>query len=280
MPIIHPTLRQLQTTLIDDWIQDLRERDRQDSTIETYEGIIRRAHRELPEGVPTATADEIRAWIWTPGRSASSRKVYRAAFGSFFTWAASPADPRLDFDPMPLIPKVSVKPGRPRPITGDILGDILARAHDPYLLWYLLAAGGGLRCVEISRLDREHITAEQIWVTGKGSKEAFIPTHPAIWLAVQKLPHGPVARGRSGGRATRRAVSNRGGRVLAQLGHPDVTMHRLRHYFGTAIRRAAHGDLRIAQEGLRHANPAQTAGYTGYLAEELVTAVHGVPLPI
>lgn len=280
MHIIHASPREQQAKLIDQWLQDLVERDRESSTVETYEGIIRRAHRELPEGLPTATADEIRAWIWVPGRAPSSRKVYRAAFGSFFEWATNPADPRLDFNPMPLIPKVTVKPGRPRPITTDVLADILARARAPYLTWYLLAAGAGLRCIEISRLDREHITKEQIWVTGKGSKEAFIPTHPAIWLAAQQLPRGPVARCRTGQRASRRAVSNRGGRVLSQLGYPDVAMHRLRHYYGTQIRRAARGDLRIAQEGLRHANPQQTAGYTAYLDEELVAAVHGVPLPV
>lgn len=275
-----PSLREQQAQLIESWLQDLREHDREPTTIETYEGIIRRAHRELTEGVALATADEIRAWIWVPGRAPSSRKVYRAAFNSFFCWATNPADPRLDFNPVPLIPKVVVKPGRPRPITAEALGDILARARAPYRMWYLLAAGAGLRCVEISRLDREHITGEQIWVNGKGSKEAFIPTHPAIWTAAQELPRGPVARARTGRRACRRAVSNRGGRVLSELGYGDVTMHRLRHYFGTQVRRAAHGDLRIAQEGLRHANPQQTAGYTDYLAEELIAAVHGVPLPL
>lgn len=282
MPIIQPglSLRERQAQLIADWLQDLREHDREESTIDTYEGVIRRAHRELSEGVALATAEEIRAWIWVPGRAPSSRKVYRAAFGSFFDWATNPADPRLDFNPMPLIPKVTVKPGRPRPITADVLADVLARAKAPHLTWFLLAAGAGLRCIEISRLDREHITKEQIWVTGKGSKEAFIPTHPAIWLAAQQLPRGPVARDRTGRRACRRSVSIRGANALSRLGYPDVRMHRLRHYFGTQVRRAAGGDLRIAQEGLRHASPQQTAGYTAYLDEELISAVHGVPLPV
>lgn len=280
MHIIQPSSRERQAKLIDDWLQDLVERDREATTIETYEGVIRRAHRELAEGLPVATADEIRAFIWVPGRAASSRKVYRAAIGSFFEWANNPANPRLDFNPMPLIPRVSVKPGRPRPITADALADILARSRPPYRMWYLLAAGAGLRCVEISRLDREHITEDQIWVNGKGSKEACIPTHPAIWAAAQQLPRGPVATTRDGDRAGRRAISNRGGRVLTELGYPDVTMHRLRHYFGTQVRHAAGGDLLIAQEGLRHASPSQTAGYTAYLPKELVAAVRGVPLPV
>lgn len=268
------------TELIEAWLQDLVERDKADSTLDTYANIVCRAHAELPHGVPFATADELRAWIWVPGRAPASRKLYRAAFVSFFGWATHPADPRLDFDPTRLIPTVRVRRGKPRPIPVDALTDILARARMPYRFWFCLAAGAGLRCVEISRLDREHITAESVWVLGKGGVEGFVPTHPAIWGCVQALPAGPVARMRDGTRADRHSISNRGARVLSQLGHAGVTMHRLRHFFGSQVRRAAGGDLRIAQEGLRHANPQETAGYTDYLEDGLVAAVHAVPLPV
>lgn len=276
MPIIPET--KPRTELIEAWLTDLTERDKADATIGTYSDIVCRAHAELPHGVPFATADELRAWIRGPGRKPASRKLYRAALNSFFAFATHPADPRLDFNPMPLIPSVKALRGRPRPITVDALADILDRARMPYQLWFRLAAGAGLRCVEISRLDREHITAESIWVKGKGGTEAQVPTHPAIWTCVQRLPAGPVARMRDGKRADRHSISNRSARVLADLGHPGVTMHRLRHYFGSQVRRAAHGDLRIAQEGLRHSGPAQTAVYTDYLQEDLVTAVRAVPL--
>lgn len=278
MPIIPEATRQAE--LIEAWLQDLTERDKADTTLDTYSNIVCRAHAELPHGVPFATADELRAWIWVPGRAPSSRKLYRAALGSFFAWACHPGDPRLDFNPMPLVPSVRVRRGRPRPITPDILADILAHARMPYRLWYTLAAGAGLRCVEISRLDLEHITAEHIWVRGKGGTEAFVPTHPVIWACVQRLSAGPVALMRDGRRADRHSISNRGARVLSQLGHPGVTMHRLRHFFGSQVRRAAGGDLRIAQEGLRHATPEQTAGYTDYLEDDLVAAVRAVPLSI
>lgn len=278
MPIIPETARR--TELIEAWIQDLIERDKADSTLGTYADVVCRAHAELPHGVPFATSDELRAWIWVPGRKPASRKLYRSAFSSFFSWACHPADPRLDFNPMPLIPSVKAPRGRPRPITVDALADILDRARMPYQLWYRLAAGAGLRCVEISRLDREDITQEQIWVLGKGGIEGFVPTHPAIWATAQRLPAGPVARMRTGERADRHSISNRGGRVLAQLGYPAVTMHRLRHYFGSQLRRAAGGDLRIAQEGLRHAGPTQTAVYTDWLNSDLIAAVRAVPLAV
>jgi integrase len=38
--------------------------------------------------------------------------------------------------------------------------------------------------------------------------------------------------------------------------------HQLRHWFGTNVLRAADGNLRVAQERLRHASPASTAIYT------------------
>lgn len=281
MSIIHHTEPPRQGThLIEAWLQELVERDKEQSTIDTYTDIVRRAHAELTYGVPLATADEIRAWIWKPGRAPASRKLYRAAFASFFSWATHPANPKLDFDPVRLIPTVKVKPGKPRPITSQTLEDILGRARKPYRFWFKLAAGAGFRCIEISRCDRDNITEESIWVLGKGSVEALIPTHPAIWADAQHLPTGPVAVSHDGMRASHRDVSRRGNRALARMGHPDVTMHRLRHYYGSQVRRAAGGDLRIAQEGLRHADPKQTAVYTDWINDDLIAAVHAVPLPI
>lgn len=278
MSIIHPS-NCAGHTLIESWIQDLRERDRAQSTIDSYADTASRAHASLPHGLPFASADELRAWIWKPGRKPATRKAYRSAVGSFFNWACHPANPRLDFNPMPLIPSVTVKRGKPRPITVDVLTNILKAAPQPHRFWFLLAAGAGMRAVEISRCDREHITAESIWVLGKGGVEALVPTHPAIWAAAQELPPGPVARRRSDGqRADRRNVYQRGNDVLTRLGYKDVTMHRLRHYYGSQVRRAAAGDLRIAQEGLRHADPKETATYTDWLNVDLVAAVHAVPL--
>lgn len=283
MEIIHPSDRERErrTELIEAWIQDLRDHDKADSTVDTYSDTVCRAHAELPYGIPLATAEELRAWIRGPGRTPATRKAYRSALVSFFDWATHPAHPRLDFNPMPLVPTITVKRGKPRPIAPDVLAEILHRAPAPHKFWYLLAAGAGLRCVEISRLDRKHITQETIWVQGKGGNEAFVPTHPRIWAAAQGMPPGPVAvMPTIGCRAHRRNVTQRGNDMLESLGFEEVTMHRLRHFFGSQVRRAAGGDLRIAQEGLRHADPRQTAVYTDYLDENLIAAVHAVPLPL
>lgn len=277
MSIKHRSTPAQQTELIEAWLQDLLE-NKATSTIESYGENVCRAHAELPEGVMCATADEIRAWISRPGRAPATRKAYRSALVSFFEWATDPAGPRLDFNPMPLVPTVSVMRGKPRPISPEVLADILNRAPEPHRLWYTLAAGAGLRCVEISRLDREHITRESVWVQGKGGAEAFVPTHPQVWAAVQDLPSGPVARNVDGSRADRINVRARGNKMFTRLGYADVTMHRLRHFFGSQVRRAAGGDLRIAQEGLRHADPKDTATYTDWLDTKLVAAVHAVPL--
>lgn len=276
----HAAPAQQGAALIEAWLQDLLERDKEQSTIDTYRDIVCRAQAQLEFGVPFTTADELRAWIWKPGRAPASRKLYRAAFASFFSWATHPAHPRLDFDPTRLIPTVKVKPGKPRPITAEVLQDILRRARKPYRFWFKLAAGAGLRCIEISRCDRDNITQDNIWVLGKGRVEALVPTHPAIWVDAQRLPAGPVALDPGGQRATHRDVSRRGNRALTRMGYPDVTMHRLRHYYGSQVRRAAGGDLRIAQEGLRHKDPKQTAVYTDFIDGDLIAAVHAVPLPI
>lgn len=284
MPTILPAEPGLDTepdpNLIDLWLSDLRMREKEPTTIKQYEATARRAERELPHGLAFAAAEELKAWIWQPDFAASTKHNYRAALASFFAWACNPIDPWLSWDPMRLLPTVKVRQGLARPITGEIVADILARAAEPYRLWYLLAAGAGFRDIEISRLDRQHVTEETIWTCGKGGREKFIPTHPAIWAAIAPLPAGPIARmARSGRRADRTNVEQRGNNHLhLKLGYADVTMHRLRHYFGTTVHRVSGRDLRVAQDALRHASPVQTAGYVATLEPALVDAVHAVPL--
>lgn len=269
---------------IEEYLRHLDAIGRAKSTIDTYGEILRRmdADRDrLPYGLTGANNIELKAWIYVPGRPPATRHLYRACVVGFFAWATDPDDPWLDFDPARRLPSVRVPRGKARPASTEQLRDILARARDPYRVWYLLAAGEGCRCIEISNLDREHITQDAMWLQGKGGKTRTVYTHPAVWAAVRELPPGPIARRhRSGARADRRNVDQRGNYQLQKvLGH-DLTMHQLRKWFATHAHRAAGGDLAVTQELLGHASPDTTRIYVDVDEDAKRAAIAGLPLPI
>lgn len=250
------------------------------NTITTYIGILRHMDRELPAGVASANTDELRDWIKDGGRNIKTRSLYRTAVVGFFRWATSPLDPMLDYNPTQLLPSVRVPRGVARPIRTSQLDDILARASRPYQLPFKLAALAGLRCIEIAGLDTGHVTADELWVScGKGGKERLVPTHPMIWAEVQRLPAGPVARLRDGRRADRTNVAVNCNRHLhTTLGYAEITMHRLRHWFGTEAYEASGKDIRATQELLGHSNPATTQGYIAVRSGPKRSAVSGLPV--
>lgn len=246
---------------IDAYLDHLTEIERAAATIETYADILRYLDRKLPWGLDRACHDELIETIHRrPRLSPASRKLHRAAVRGYFTWACDPDAPRLNFDPSSHLPSVKLPRRAPRPCDTEQLADILHRAREPFRLWFLLAAYAGLRCVEISRLDREHVTRDTMWVTGKGSHEREIPTHSDVWAAIGRLPPGPVARTPDGKRrADRHEVSDRANHCLRHtLGH-RITMHRLRHWYGSELYQHA-GEF-VAQQLLGHASPATTAIY-------------------
>ena len=267
--------------LIDGYLSQLRAECRAATTITTYADILHRLDRVLPAGLTYANTDELRDAIYTDGRKPATRALYRAAVIGFFAWATDPSDPRLDFDPTRWLPRVKLPRRTSRTLPSEQLADILARAHEPFRLWCLLAAGAGLRCCEIAKLDRDHVTADSIWVQGKGGKERVVPTHPTVWAAVRDQPPGPLARTPDGrARAARRHVIGRANFHLQRtLGHQGVTMHRLRHWYGTNIHDAADGDIRVAQELLGHSSPSTTQVYVDTTRHKKAAAVAALALP-
>lgn len=260
---------------IDEYLDDLADRDKTEATIATFGTILRHADRELEYGLAEANSDEIRDWINQDNRSRSTRSTYRTAIAGFFGFHCDPMrDDRLDYDPTILVPKVRVPRRPPRPAAEDIVSDILGRARDPFRGWYALAGFGGLRCIEIAALDRGHITEESMELHGKGGKYRSVPVHPLAWQAVKDLPPGPIARDSRGLRATRVGVCRRGNRYLHEaLGYPQIGMHMLRHRFATEIYRASDYDLRLTQDLLGHASPATTARYVAVASPARTRAV-------
>lgn len=269
------------TDLIAEFAAHLADLNRAPRTIEEYVGALRRLDRDLPSGLAGANEPELKAGIFTERRGAAARLLYRAAVTGFFAWATCPPDdpdePWLDFDPSARLPRPPRPRRRPKPLASDQLALALSRAKEPYRTWYLFAAYAGLRCCEISRLRREHVTEEEVWVRqGKGGRERHVPTHPALWRAVAGLPAGPVAVDRDGTTVLSAAkVSHRGNWHLRPL-VPGGSMHRLRHWFGTEAYRQSRDPFAV-RDLMGHADVATTQVYVEIVDGQRRSAVTALP---
>ncbi|PZG07927.1 hypothetical protein C1I95_30470 [Micromonospora craterilacus] len=266
--------------LITAYQRHLQVLSRAEATVNTYAEELCILDRTLPEGLAYACGDELRDAIHVDGRKPAYKAKLTAIVGGFYAWASDPGNPRLDYNPAAHLSRVKVPARSPRPISNEELADILRRAREPMRTWYLLAAASGMRCCEIADLDRADVTAEQTWIHGKGDKERVVPTHPDVWAAVQQMPAGPIARTRAGRPANRIQVQERANYHLqATLGHAAVSMHRLRHWYGTHVYQSAGRDLRVAQELLGHSTPQTTQVYVAATAAAKSAAVSSLQLP-
>lgn len=249
----------------------LRQESRSPRTIRDYQRCVIALDRDLPFGADIACEEELRNWLWRDGLAASSRAVYHAAIRCFYGWAHGRGI--IDFDPSAGIPRPVVKVGLPRVATDAQVRTILTKAREPYLLWAKLACYGGLRCIEIWRLHREHVTEKATSVhRGKGEKARILPTHPVVWSAVKDLPTGPLARVADEHQLSTNFLLH----CQEVLGLYGVSMHRLRGWMATTSY-AKTKDVRALQRALGHANLATTARYIAVADEQLQAIIDSLP---
>lgn len=255
--------------IIDAYLEHLRRAGRSEATITGRREILKRLNTALPYGVGQTEPDELAAWLYRDEWSANTKATYYRCLKSFYAWATNPKDPWLSYDPAADLEPVRSAKGMPRPVTDDELRRILAEAAEPIRTWALIAAYQGLRCIEIARLDREHITEQTfIVVRGKGGRPRVHDTDPAVWAAVRDLPPGPVARMPDGQRADAFHVSATAALHFRRRLHmPGVSMHRLRHWLGVTVQRE-YRDIRVTQEVLGHQSLQSTQIYTAATAEQ------------
>jgi integrase/recombinase XerD len=63
------------------------------------------------------------------------------------------------------------------------------------------------------------------------------------------------------GHVSAKAVSRTTTKLMRKVG-VGASLHQARHWYGTSVLRTSGGNLRVAQDLLRHASIATTAGYT------------------
>lgn len=275
---------------IAEYERHLRRLDRSANTIATYIRTLRQADRELPYGLVEANTEELEDWIFSTSpakrgggeRGKTTRSHYVRILRGFGRWTTNPKTPvqyRRTHDATAELPEIKPPKTKPKPAHEDLLTALLQRVPTPWLAWILLAAFGGLRCCEISRLNRDDITAERIWLHGKGEVERFVPTHPLIWEAVKDLPAGPIAVDDKGRRLTETQVAHRGNYRIRKVRIAGVSMHKLRHRFATKAYDATR-DLVAVQELLGHSSPSTTRQYVEVNRDRMAAAVASLPVAV
>lgn len=263
--------------LIDGYLVWMRAAGMSERTIEDRAGMLRRADHDLPCGLEQASTEELAAWLGNRCWAAGTRSTYYRSLKGFFGWGTGGG--YLDWNPADDLRAPRAPRGRPRPVSTDVLGDVLTRARDPFRLCVILAAYAGLRCVEIAGLWREDVTETRVLIRkAKGGNTESVPTHPFVWQAVQSFPSGSLITS-AGGVATANWVSIRSAVYFRRtLGLPGVALHRFRHKFATDLRQSGR-DLFVVQRLLRHQSITSTQIYADVADGECDLAVATLPVP-
>lgn len=244
-------------------------------TYESYARILRRAQEQLPHGVVEATDDEIRDWLWDRALASQTRRCYIAAIRGLHQWMCRRGI--SDFDPTEYLPHVAAPDYLPRPVPDDQVAHLLAHARGRVRLWCVIALYAGARCCEIARMQRQHISPEQVRIHGKGDRHRVVPTHPELWAAVRDLPAGAVTDRPA--KQISWAIAWEADQLAEHSRWPElaeITAHRLRHTIATKMLEAT-GDFSVVQQFLGHRSPATTAVYARVAAPRLRAAVEAVP---
>lgn len=273
---------------ITEHLAELALRGRAPGTIATRRGLLMRLAGRLPDGVVAATSAHLYGWRAGLRVGDSTVRDYVSHVRGFYAWTRRTGR-RVD-DPTVDLPVPPYRRRLPRPATEEHLALALGQAPDRIRPWLLLAAFEGLRAKEIAYLRRETIldalmpplllvAAEAT----KGTRERTVPLHPVTLAALRAVPLPrsgwvfPRADGQPGPNMPYR-ISHLCNTFLHEDCGLPITLHQLRHRFGTQTYRASK-DLRVVQELLGHANPQTTAGYAAYNAADALAAVTALPIP-
>lgn len=244
-------------------------------TVDARQYWLERADSELPFGVAEADRAELEGFLTGPvpdpsdpedlGWAPATRAKAHYHLSQFFVWGVDPVNavdaPILADNPMIGIRRPKVPGGESNPVSDEELAIVLAEAREPYVTAVILACGAGLRCSELSRVRREDITEDRVWVRfGKGGKSAPAPAFGEVWAHVSDFPRGRVIE-HVGGISDGRKMSARASIYFSRtLKLPGVSLHRFRHKYAELLRRGGN-DIATISRCLRHKHLSSTQVY-------------------
>lgn len=246
----------------------LRSRNASDSTTEARLRFARRTLERWPDPATIGPYD-VAGYLGDPDFSTWTRATYFGHFRSLFSWMVSTG--LLEVNPTTELRRPSSPSGRPRPLSVVDARRAQAAATGTTYAMLMLGMLEGLRAHEAAKIHSDDVSAEGLFVRGKGGRDAVLPTHPEILrLAEERSGYWfPGVGGR--GHVESDTVSLRITKLFTSLGISG-SFHRCRHYYGTSLLRAG-VNIRVVQELMRHASLATTAAYLGVGEDEKTAAI-------
>lgn len=217
------------------------------------------------------SGDQLAIWLGNPAFQPWTRVTYFSHMRSLFEWLCR-SGRRVD-DPTLGMRRPKEPRRKPRPLDPDEVVRILAAARGHERTWVSLGLFAGLRAFEIAKFRGEDITEVELYVRGKGGKDAILPTHPALWHLAQSYPRSGFwfPSNSQTGHVNATNLTTRVTRLFASVGVEGST-HRCRHTYGTNLLRGG-ANIRVVQELMRHESLATTAGYLRVEESERVAAI-------
>ncbi len=256
--------------LLDEFTVYARAAGHTGATIAGRRKVIRQIVADLGDPL-MVTAPALTNWFGHEGWTPWTRSTYRNAARSFFGFLVEYGH-RVD-NPAGRLRRPRMPASLPKPVSDAELAFLLDVSPEPWRTIVMLGAYAGLRVGEIAALRREDVSAETILIRrSKGGDPALVPTHPKLWAQLRDRGPGPVVRTPRGRTLTGKSISSRQRAYFDSIRLRAVHMHRLRHWFGTAVQRQQ-GDIRLTQELMRHRSITSTMIYTEVTVAAKVSAI-------
>ena len=242
-----------------------------ENTIADRIGVLADFTRHHPN-FPNVTPVEVTNWLDRPGYAPWTRATYFGHLRSYFRFATGAGI--VEVDPMAGMRRPKPGRGTPRPLNAGQVAAVLTAAIPNVRTWLMLGLYAGLRAHEIAKIRGEDVTADQLYVFGKGGQGAFVPTHPLVWAEAQSRPRQgwwfPTRA--AAGHVTSLAVSTMTSKLFAAHGI-EGSMHRCRHTYATELLRGG-ANIRVVQTLMRHESLTSTQIYTAVDEDERRAAIN------
>lgn len=268
-------------------LAEMRRRNRRQGTIDQRRRALSRLARHVdPLDLADVTYPILEDYVFDleRGLAAESQATEISHISTFYKWAVDTE--LLAIDPTARLRRPCIPKRLPKPMAEGDLAVAIDLAPERIRPWLLLGAYAGLRCFEISQLRADDLWWDAnppliIIADSKGGDSTSVPLGDdlALQLRACDLPTRgwlfPRLDGRTG-RTMPWRISQLSNQYLRSVGI-TATMHQTRHRYGTELLKAADGNVRTAQEGLRHASIVSTQRYTFIAPSAVAAAVNRIP---
>lgn len=232
--------------------------------------------RHTPVPLVDVDRDHIEGFLDARNLAPKSRYCWISTIHTFYRWAC--VEGHVGANPADRVVRPRLARSLPRPAASADIDMAIQMATPRMRCWLALMAYTGLRCQEVSGLERgdilEGLDVPMLHVRhGKGGKDRMVPLHPEVLLFLRSLPMPRAGRLWHVGPKHVSADTNDHLRSL----DIDATAHQLRHWFGTSLYRAGR-DLRLTQEVMGHSSPVTTALYTAVVVDDAAPLVRSLSL--